>query len=235
MKQILKTSLSLGLFCSLALTQSLNAQGGNPAVQQKVEAFKQAQAMNKQALQHYSWTETTQLSLKGEVKSTKVEGCQYGPNGQVQKTVISQPPPPQQTRGVKGRVIEKKTDEMKDYMEQAVALIKQYVPPSPDKLKAAAAAGNASISPAGGGVVQLVFKNYQLPGDSLTLALDPNTNSLVQVNVNSYLGEAKDAVTLAVNFQALPDGTSYSASKVLNVAAKQIVVNITDSNYQKLF
>jgi hypothetical protein len=53
--------------------------------------------------------------------------------------------------------------------------------------------------------------------------------------VNSYLGEAKDAVTLAVNFQTLPDGTSYSASKVLNVAAKQIVVNVTDNNYQKIF
>jgi len=235
MKQILTTTLSLGLFCSLALTQSLNAQGGNPAVQQKVEAFKQAQAMNKQALQHYSWTETTQLSLKGEVKSTKVEQCQYGPNGQVQKTVVSQPPPPQQKRGLKGRVIEKKTDEMKDYMEQAVALIKQYVPPSPDKLKAVAASGNASISPAGGGGVQLQFKNYLQSGDSLTLGLDPNTNKLLQVNVNSYLGEAKDAVTLAVNFQVLPDGTSYSASKVLNVAAKQIVVNITDSNYQKTF
>ena len=57
---------------------------------------------------------------------------------------------------------------------------------------------------------------------------------LQQVNVNSYLGEAKDAVTLSVNFQPLPDGTNYSASKVLNVAAKQIVVNITSSNYQKI-
>jgi hypothetical protein len=57
MKQILKTSLSWGLACSLVLAQPLSAQGPNPAVQQKVEAFKQAQAMNKQALQHYSWVE----------------------------------------------------------------------------------------------------------------------------------------------------------------------------------
>jgi hypothetical protein len=234
MKQILKTSLFMGLTCSLAFAPLLNAQG-NPAVQQKVEAFKQAQAMNKQALQHYSWIETTQLSLKGEVKSTKVEQCRYGPDGQVQKTVISQPPPPEKKRGLRGRIVEKKVDEMKDYMEQAVSLIKQYVPPSPDKLKAVASTGNASINPAGGGVVQLQFKNYLQNGDSLTLDLDPNTNKLLQVNVNSYLGEAKDAVTLAVNFQTLLDGTSYSASKVLNVAAKQIVVNITDNNYQKIY
>ncbi|MFN8006126.1 MAG: hypothetical protein U0V70_03705 [Terriglobia bacterium] len=211
------------------------AQGPNPAVQQKVEAFKQASAKNKQALMQYSWIETTQLSLKGDVKSTKVQQCRYGPDGQVQKTTISQPPPPEKKRGVRGRVVEKKVDEMKDYMEKAVALIKQYVPPSPDKCKAAVAAGNASITPSGSGTVQLMFKNYVQPGDSLTLSLDPNSNMVQGVNVNSYLGEEKDAVTLAVTYQPLPDGTNTIASKVLNVAAKQIVVNITDNNYQKAF
>ena len=39
---------------------------------------------------------------------------------------------------------------------------------------------------------------------------------------------------MTVNFQTLPDGTNYAAGKVLNVAAKQIVVNIVDSNYKKL-
>ena len=235
MNPILSLFLTVALACSMVWAQPLNAQGPNPAVQQKVEAFKQAQGKNKQALQHYGWTESTQLSLKGEVKSTKVEQCQYGPNGQVQKTVISQPPPPEKKRGLKGRVIEKKVDDMKDYMEQAVSLIKQYVPPSPDKLKAVAAAGNASISPAGPGAVQLQFKNYLQNGDSLALALDPTTNMLQRVNVNSYLGEQKDAVTLQVNFQSLPDGTNISASKVLNATAKQIVVSITDTNYQKLY
>ena len=235
MNRIFSLSLCVALACSMVLAKPLNAQGPNPAVQQKVAAFKQALGQNKQALQHYGWTETTQISLKGEVKSTKVEQCQYGPNGQVQKTVISQPPPPPQKRGLRGRVVENKVNDMKDYMEQAVSLIKQYVPPSPDKLQAAASAGNASISPAGPGAVQLQFKNYLQNGDSLVLALDPNTNMMQQVNVNSYLGEQKDAVTLQVNFQSLPDGTSYSASKVLNATAKQIVVTITDSNYHKLF
>jgi len=39
--------------------------------------------------------------------------------------------------------------------------------------------------------------------------------------------------SLTVNFQTLPDGKNYTAGKVLNVAAKQIVVKIDDSNYQK--
>jgi hypothetical protein len=41
-------------------------------------------------------------------------------------------------------------------------------------------------------------------------------------------------VALAVDFQALPDGTNDAASKNLDVAAKKIVVNITASNHLKL-
>jgi hypothetical protein len=44
----------------------------------------------------------------------------------------------------------------------------------------------------------------------------------------------EDAISLAVNFKTFPEGTNYAAGKVLNVAAKNIVVNIEDSNYQKI-
>jgi uncharacterized protein YjcR len=52
--------------------------------------------------------------------------------------------------------------------------------------------------------------------------------------VDTYLDEEKEKVTLQVDFQTLPDGTNYAATKTLNVAAKQVVVNITAGNYQKL-
>jgi hypothetical protein len=37
-----------------------------------------------------------------------------------------------------------------------------------------------------------------------------------------------------VYFQTLPDRTNYASGKILNVAAKQIVVNVVSSNFQKL-
>ncbi len=53
--------------------------------------------------------------------------------------------------------------------------------------------------------------------------------------MDTYLDdENKDKVTLQVNFVTLPDGTSYAATKVLDVAANKRVVNITSNNYQKL-
>jgi hypothetical protein len=235
MKRILIASLSLAFALCLTLAQPASTQDQKQAVQEKVAAFKQSTAENQKALRQYGWTESTQLSLKGEVKSTKVEACRYGPDGKVQKTPLSAPPEKKEMRGLKKRVVEKKTDEMKDYMERVVSLIGRYVPPPPDLIKADVAGGNTSVSPQGPGVIQLQFKNFVKSGDVVTFTLDTAAKAIRQVKVDTYLDDAdKDKVALQVEFQTLPDGTNYAANKNLNVAAKKIVVNITASNYQKL-
>jgi hypothetical protein len=138
-------------------------------------------------------------------------------------------------RGLKKRVVEKKTDEMKDYMEQVVSLIHRYVPPQPELIKADVAGGNTSLSPQGPGAIQLQFKNFVKSGDVVTFTLDTAAKAIRQLKVDTYLDDAeKDKVALQVDFQTLPDGTNYAATKNLNVAAKKIVVSITASNYQKL-
>jgi hypothetical protein len=234
MKQALITILSIACATCLTPAQPAGAQELNQVLQQKVAALRESLAKNQQSLRHYSWIQTTELSLKGDVKSTKVESCRYGPDGKVQKTVVSAPPEQKKKGGLRGKVVEKKTGEMKEYMERAITLIERYVPPSPDKLKAVVAAGNASLSQAGPGALQLGFKDYVKSGDSVTFTVDTAAKTVRQLNVDTYLDEAKDKVALTVGFETLPDATNYASSKVLNVAAKQIVVKMVSSNYQKL-
>jgi len=57
----------------------------DPEMQQKVAAAKEAAARNQQALHEYSWISKTEILVKGEVKNTKIESNQYGPDGTVQK------------------------------------------------------------------------------------------------------------------------------------------------------
>jgi len=83
-------------------------------------------------------------------------------------------------------------------------------------------------------VIDLIFTNYEQPGDSLTLNFDTNARRITSVNVNSYMGEAKDAVTLQVQMASLPDGTNYAQQTVLDVTAKKLQVTTTNSNYHKL-
>jgi hypothetical protein len=220
-------------------------QGDAPAAkEQKVAALKQSIAQNQAALKSYSWTETTQISLKGEVKKQEQKQCQYGPDGKVQKTPIpgaepASEPPQQSGRGRRGgalkkEIVEKKVDEMKDYMQQVAALVHQYVPPDPQKIQAAQAAGNVAAQPSADGLTNLTIKNYLKDGDSVALGFDSAAKKIRSYDVNSYLDNPKDnPVKLDVSFASLPDGTNYAQQTVLDAPGKKIQVKVTNSGYKK--
>jgi hypothetical protein len=217
-----------------ALTPRANSQSPSPALQEKVAALKQALGQNKQALSHYTWVETRQMILKGDVKSTQLFQCQYGPDGKVQKSAIGPPqPPPSDARGLKGRAIKKKKGEIKDYMEQVAALIKFYVPPTPAQIQNSFQSGKASIQPQGG-LVTLVFRDYAVPGDSMSVTIDGASNKIRSFVVNTYVDDPSQVVTLNAVFQALPDGTNYVAQTVLDATAKQVQIRTTSANFNKL-
>ena len=213
---------------------------------QKVAALKEALAANQAALKSYTWTETTEISMKGEVKKKEQKLCRYGADGKVQKTPIGDQPAPKQEQSgggggrrgggrVKEHVVEKKVGEIKDYMGQVAALVKDYVPPDKDKIQAAQTAGNVSMKPdPSAGTALLAVKDYLKPGDSLEIGLNMAAKALTSYDVASYVEDPKDdAVTLSVTFDRLPDGVSYPRQTVLDVKAKQIKVVTTNSGYAK--
>jgi len=233
--------IALATLCfGTVLAQEPNAAA---AKQEKLAALKQSMAKNQAQLKQYAWTETTQISLKGEVKKQEQKACQYGPDGKVQKTPLQGASQPQQEQGGGGRhrggamkkaVVEKKVGEMKDYMERVAALVHEYVPPNPQKIQAAQAAGNIAITPAQP-ISTINIKNYLKQGDSVALGFDTTAKKMASYNVDSYLDNPKDdAVKLAVNFAQLPDGTSYPQQTVLDATGKKIEVKVTNSDYKKL-
>jgi hypothetical protein len=221
------------IVAALALLGTASAFSQNAELQERFAAVKQATAENRQRLQQYQWTETTQITLKGDQKPPTQNLCQYGPDGQVQKTPIG--PPPEQPSGgrVKQRIVEKKKEEMQDYMQDVKAVLAMYVPPDPQRMQQAYQAGNVALNPVPG-AVNLVFTNYAQPGDKMTLTFNTAAKKITNLSVDTYMGQAKDAVTLQVQMGSLPDGTNYAQQTVLNASAKQLTVTTTNSNYQKL-
>jgi hypothetical protein len=227
----------LSAVIALALSSPAFSQeaGANPELQQKVGALKQSVAQNQQALRRYTWTEKMETIFKGETKSTKFSQCQYGPDGTVQKTPLgAAQPPPQKQRGVKGKIIEKKKDEMKDYMERVASLIKRYVPPEGSQMQESFQSGKAALQPSGGGIVTLVFRDYAKAGDTVKLTFDAAAKKIQGYDVNTYLDAPEDVVTLKVAFDSLPDGTNYVAQSILDATAKQVQIRTTSSGYSKL-
>jgi len=204
-------------------------------MEQKLMAIKDAQAANKQKLAQYTWMETETISIKGNVKDTKTYQVQMV-NGQQQKTEVND-----QKAGssggregrVKEHVIEKKTEEYEEYGQSISALAKQYTTPNPEALMQAKQAGNISIQP-GGGTVSLMIKNYVKPGDSVTMTISEQTHSPVSIQVNSYLSDPKNAVTISAQFAQLPDGTNHVANATIDGVSKHLTVNEQNSNYQRM-
>jgi hypothetical protein len=219
--------------CSIAATFALPVVAQTPGLQQKLAAVKQSMAENKVRLQRYQWIETTQLTLKGDPKPPSQSLCQYGPDGQVQKALMTPPPPPPSGGRLKQRVVANKTAQMQDYMGDVKGLLALYVPPDPQRMQQAYAAGNVFVNPSSG-LVNLVFKNYAQPGDQMTITFDPASKKVLSLNVQTYMGQSKDAVTLQVQMGSLPDGTNYVQQSVLNATAKQLVVTTTSANYRMI-
>lgn len=229
----------VGMGSTLGGQQPPNASGGQP---DHVALLKQSIGDGTKKLAQYEWIETTVISLKGEEKGRKLNRCYYGADGKVQKIPLDQPAaePPAQGGGRGGRrggalkekVIEKKKDEMQEYMERAAALIHSYVPPAPPQIQAVKDGGRLAANPQPGGRVRLEMKQYIKPGDALTIDVDTAANRLLGLGVNSYLDTPEDAVTLAVQMNTLPDGALYAAQTTLDAKAKNIQVVITNSGHK---
>jgi hypothetical protein len=201
----------------------------------KLMAIKSAQDANKQKLAQYTWQETETISVKGNVKDTKVYQVQTGPDGKPQKTEVSNQQAQQSGRQgrLKERAVAHAKEEYQEYGQSIGALAKQYTTPDPDRLMQAKQQGNISLQLGGSGTVSLVIKNYVKPGDSVTLTVNDQTKQPVSVQVSSYLDDPKDAVTIAAQFAQLPDGTNHVGSTQVNGVSKQLTVADQNSNYQK--
>jgi len=219
---------------SVATLALLAARPEAQDIKQKLVAAKDAAANNAQAMRSYTWLEKTELSLKGEVKNTKVDSVKYGPDGKVQKTPVVTPPPPEKKRGLRGKVVANKTEEMKEELESAAALVQHYVPPSADKMQIVMNAGTASLSQAGPGAVTLTFPGYEKSGDALKLTFDTAVKALQNISVATWLDKPEEPVNLTVTMQSLPDGLSYPGTIMLSIPSSKIDVKITKSNFQKI-
>jgi len=209
-------------------------QEGNPQqmIQAKLSAFKEAMARNQRALAQYSWKQKTEMIMDEEVKSTTIEQVQIGPDGQQQKTLISAPPEQKKKRGVKGRIIAKKTAEMKDYMERLMSLSKRYMRPNSDMLKESVQAGNASLSPSPDDTVTLGFTDYFRKGDSLSIQLDKANQGMNQLSASTYLDGEEDQIRIGLEFSRLGDGTSYLSVMKVDSLDKKLTLKVSSYDHQ---
>jgi hypothetical protein len=230
----MKTTLNLLARAALVILPVSLALAQQPTAQERVVSLKASLAVSQVVLKQYEWVETTVVSLKGEEKSRKQERCYHGADGKVQKVLLSQSAPPPKKRGFfRKKIAEAKTEELTDYMKEAIGLVKLYLPPDPARLELVKAAGKVTLSPQPGQRARLIFSDYLKAGDSFALDVDLMSNRPLAATVSTYLDSQKEPVTLDVRFGTLDSSATYPASVVLDAKSKELKVTVENSGYRK--
>lgn len=218
---------------ALSLLSSVAASAQTTPAKQ-IDELKASLAASAAALRSYEWIETTTTSVKGEVKGATQTRNYYGADGKLQKVPVAAPAPAKTKRGLRGKIIANKKAEIEDYLKAAGALMANYVPPSPEKVQAAVAAGKVNIGVAGANArVPITINNYQKAGDQMVFTVDGSYTQLTNVTVSSYLDTPADKISLTMKMAQLPDGTTYVASSTLDAPAKDVSIQIANSGHRK--
>src|ERR1017187_10918142 len=120
----MKTHLTITGLCVLLFALSTPSAAQQSSVPERVAALKATVAASQIILRQYEWIETTVITLKGEEKSRKQERCYYGADGVLQKVQVDATPAPAAKRGLRGKIIENKKEELADYMKQTGERVK---------------------------------------------------------------------------------------------------------------
>ena len=218
-------STALALLCasfaSLASAQSTEMKA-------MAQEFGQSAKANAQALRMYTWNMTVTVTLKGDTKPAKLFAMRFGPDGKIEKTVLTPPAPPDQTPGLRGRIKKKKIAEFKEWAGDLVELCKNYLTPSPALLQSFFE--KVLTAPAPGGFVQLYADGVISPGDRLTYEIDPKTQALHRVLFHATLED--DPIDGTVQFANVPGGgPSYASMTIVNAPAKKLTARIENLHY----
>jgi len=222
LKKILMLATALLLWDS---ARPLPAQVANEGLADKIIAAHKANAA---LLKQYSWSSRTELLDTGTVKDTRIDLVSFGPDGQLQRTIVNDQSAPLPNGFLRRRVAENERDRVERYMTGLGALFDQYASPSAGKIIDFMSTAQIS-APDGNGILQLTGGGLIQPADSITLSIDAKTRQATRIVINTmYNG---DTVQVTATFVKLPSGLTHLQYAEVTVPDKNMSLQVHNFDY----
>src|SRR5262245_23357413 len=190
--------------------------------------FAQSQRQNAQELRQYTWKSRTEIQKGGETRNIQLNLMRYDLSGTLQKTPISSTPQPQlPTRGLRGRVAQKKKENFLEMLEGLGAIAKSYSELSPEKMQRFIS--TATVTP--GPQIRLQGGDVLQPGDSMTVWVDAVTRKQRKVEIQTMF-EMK-LVRVVSEFQDLPSGPTYMARSIVTYPSEELTIITENFDYER--
>lgn len=221
-RSLLSVALTaVGLVCFSPLT---HAQGGSGLA----AGISEARAKNATLMKQYSWNCRVEISENGETKDTRIDQVTYGPDGNVQYTLINDVGSPMPHGFLRRRIAEKEKESLEKYIKDIRTMLNQYTLPTASGL--GAFLGSATIAtPNAEGVLQITGSSVVVPGDTYSLSIYAPTRQPRQLKVmTTYQG---DEVNLSATFKTLSNGLNNMAYATISIPAKNLTLQIHNYDY----
>jgi len=190
----------------------------------------EARKANAAQMKQYSWQSRTELIDNGKVADTRIDSVTYGPNNQLQRTVLNDQSTPLPRGFLRRRIAEKEKEKVEQYLKGLSALLDQYTLPTEGKVLDFVM-GAKIQAPDANGLLQLNGSSVVVPGDTFSLSILATTRQTRKMAVTTtYEG---DQVTATASFRTLPSGLTHLEFGEVDVPAKQMSLQLHNYNFNQ--
>jgi hypothetical protein len=223
---------------SLAHAQMPPSATGAPPPTPADRAMQIAQARHANAalMHQYIWTSRVEILKNGQVKDMRIEQVSYDANGQLQHTIVNEQGAnkmylPTPIGFLRRAVADHEKEETEQYLMGLKAMLEQYTLPTAGKILDFMQSARPT-GPDANGLYQMSGNNVVQPGDNLTLWVNPWTQHVRRMSVNTNFQGGP--VQLDATFASLPGtGLNYVSLAEATASAKQLSVQMQNYNYTR--
>lgn len=221
--------LAAAIAIVLGWTPALWAQA-TPAPTAMAVKISETRQANAALMRQYSWTSRTQVTDQGQVKDLRIDAVHYGPDGQLQRSIMNDQSAPLPFGFLRRRIAEHERQKVEQYLTGLRGLLEQYTLPTAGKVQEFMSRSTAT-GPDASGLFEVTGRNVVEPGDTFSLWVDPGTRHPRKVHVSTTF--QGDPVSLVATFKTLSTGLNHVAYAEAIVPAKQLSVQIENFDYNR--
>jgi hypothetical protein len=188
----------------------------------------EARQKNAALMKQYSWESRTELIENGVVKDIRIEQVTYGPGGQVQRALINDQPAALPGGFFRKKIAEKDREKTEDYLKGLRTLLDQYTITSAGKM--IDFISQATLQPPDmNGLVQVTGGSVVMPGDTISLWINPLTRTAQRMKVMTFYEGSE--VNVSITFKTLATGLTYPAYSQVDVFGMGLSLQVQNFNY----
>ncbi len=215
---------------ALVWPQTIPAQTPQAAPTNMAVRVTEARQANAALMRQYSWTSRTDVIDQGQVKDVRLDAVNYGPDGQLQRSVMNDQSAPLPLGFLRRRIAEHERQKVEEYLTGLRGLLELYTLPTAGKVQDFMSKATAS-GPDASGLFEMTGTNVVFPGDTFSLWVDPRTRHVRKVQVSTTF--QGDPVNLTATFKTLASGLNHVAYAEVTVPAKQLSVQVQNFDYNR--